>query len=111
MVGVRKNLNFVNEVIEIHAVQMKCSKEISARKEKSNCGNQVVENGRKNKIYGNQVAEIVGEERENFNRNFGNEVAENGEKRKEKEMWQWSCQKLEESIASAKFLFSKDLST
>ena len=29
-------------------------------------------------ICGNQVAKIVGEEREKFNRNFGNQVAENG---------------------------------
>ena len=64
MAGERKNLNFINEVTEIPAAQMKCPKERSARKEKSNCGNQVVENGRKKKIYGNQVAKIVGEERE-----------------------------------------------
>ena len=50
MVGVRKNLNFINEVTEIAATQMKCLKERSARKEKSNCGNQ--------------VTEIIGEERE-----------------------------------------------
>ena len=98
---------------------MKCSKERSARKEKSNCDNQVAKNeGGKicgnqvakifgeerekfNRNFGNQVAKIVGEERENFNRNFDNEVAKNGEKRKEKEMWEWICQKLEESIASA----------
>ena len=66
---------------------MKCPKERSARKEKSNCGNQVAKN-EGGKICGNQVAKIVGEERENFNRNFGNEVAKNGEKRKEKEIWQ-----------------------
>ena len=59
-----KILNFINEVTEIPAAQMKCLKERSARKEKSNCGNQVVENGRKKKNYGNQVAKIVGEERE-----------------------------------------------
>ena len=45
-----KNLNFINEVTEIVAAQMKCSKERNARKEKSNCGNQ--------------VTEMVGEERE-----------------------------------------------
>ena len=50
MTGVRKNLNFINEVTEIAAAQMKCLKERSARKEKSNCGNQ--------------VTEIIGEERE-----------------------------------------------
>ena len=50
MVGVRKNLNFINEVTEIAAAQMKSLKERSARKEKSNCGNQ--------------VTEIIGEERE-----------------------------------------------
>ena len=50
MAGVRKNLNFVNEVTEIPTAQMKCPKDRSARKEKSNCGNQ--------------VTKIVGEERE-----------------------------------------------
>ena len=40
-------------------------------------------------ICGNQVAEIVGEEREIFNRNFGNQVAKKGGK---KELWQQSCQ-------------------
>ena len=50
MTGVRKNLNFINEVTEIAAAQMKCLKERSAQKEKSNCGNQ--------------VTEIIGEERE-----------------------------------------------
>ena len=59
-----------------------------------NFGNQVAKKGEK-KNYGNKVAKIVGEEREKFNRNFGNKVAENGEKRKEEEMWQWICQKLE----------------
>ena len=33
-------------------------------------------------ICGNQVAEIVGEEREIFNRNFGNQVDKNGGKKK-----------------------------
>ena len=81
MAGVRKNLNFVNQVTEIPATQMKCPKERSARKEKSNCGNQVAKN-EGGKICGNQVAKIVGEEREKFNRNFGNQVAENGKKEK-----------------------------
>ena len=60
---------------------MKCSKERSARKEKSNCDNQVAKN-EGGKICGNQVAKIVGDEREKFNRNFGNQVAENGKKEK-----------------------------
>ena len=90
MAGVKKNLNFVNEVTKIPASQMKCPKEKSARKEKSNCGSQVAKN-EGGKICGNQVAKIVGEERENFNRNFGNEVAKNGEKRKEKKK---KCDKL-----------------
>ena len=42
-------MNFINEVTEIAAAQMKCLKERNARKEKSN--------------YGNQVTEMVGEER------------------------------------------------
>ena len=90
MAGVKKNLNFVNEVTKIPASQMKCPKEKSARKEKSNCGSQVAKN-EGGKICGNQVAKIVGEERENFDRNFGNQVAENGKKKK-KELWQPSCQ-------------------
>ena len=90
MAGVRKKLNFVNEVTEIPATQMKCPKGRSARKEKSNFGNQVAKN-EGGKICGNQVAKIVGEEREKFNRNFGNQVAQNGKKKK-KELWQPSCQ-------------------
>ena len=43
-------MNFINEVTEIVAAQMKCPKERNARKEKSNCGNQ--------------VTKMVGEERE-----------------------------------------------
>ena len=54
IVGVRKELNFGNEVIEIPSVRillprsMKCSKEKCSKgkrkkKKKTNCGNQVVE--------------------------------------------------------------------
>ena len=58
---------------------MNCSNQVAKnerkkRKRKKNCANQVAENGRKKKKkknYSNQVAEIVREEREIFNRNFG----------------------------------------
>ena len=57
---------------------MNCSNQVAKnerkkRKRKKNCANQVAVNGRKKKKknYSNQVAEIVREEREIFNRNFG----------------------------------------
>ena len=61
----RENRNCSNQVAK---------NERKKRKTKKNCANQVAENGRKKKKkknYGNQVAEIVREEREIFNRNFG----------------------------------------
>ena len=77
-------MNFVNEVTEIPAAQMKCLKERSARKEKSNCGNQ--------------VAEIVGEERGERKKELWQPSCRNWRKRKE--LWQPSCRnwgrKLEE---------------
>ena len=81
-----------------------CRRELKKYNNNRNFGNQVSKNRRKKIYYGNQVAEIVGEEREKLlgilacqkwrgkKRNW----QPSKKKRRKIDLWQWNCRKWEE---------------